>query len=236
KAHNNLGSALNGQGRHKEAEAAYRKAIRLEPDSATAHNDLGSALSGQGKHKEAEAARREAIRLKPDYAKAHHNLGNALRDRGKFEEAGKSFRRAAALFPDGSPLRQQSQQAIKGVEQLIELDALLADVLAGKARPASPPERLRLADLAQQPYRAHYATAASLYADAFAAAPRLAPPNRYNAACAAALAGSGQGKDADKLDSNDRALLRYGAFVWLLADLSAHKAALAGGDAKAADA
>jgi hypothetical protein len=160
----------------------------------------------------------------------------ALHGQGKFEESLKALRRAAALFPDGSPLRQQSQQAIKVLEQLIELDALLADVLAGKARPASPPERVRLAALAQQPYRACYATAAALYADAFAARPRLAPPNRYDAACAAALAGSGQGKDADRLDGDDRALLRYGAFVWLRAELSAHKAALTGGDAKAADA
>jgi cyanophycinase len=72
------------------------------------------------RHKEAEAALREAIRLKLDDAEAHFNLGNALRGQGKFEEALKAFRRAAALLPDGSPLRQQSQQAIKGLEQLIE--------------------------------------------------------------------------------------------------------------------
>ena len=32
RAHNNLGNALNGQGRHKEAEAEFREAIRLKPD------------------------------------------------------------------------------------------------------------------------------------------------------------------------------------------------------------
>src|SRR5262249_44251226 len=159
-----------------------REAIRLKPDYAEAHNNLGVALGGQGKLKEAEAACREAIRLKPDHAMAHTNLGVALRGQGKFEEALKSLRRAAALFPDGSPNRQHNQHATRTPETLTARDALLADALAGKARPASPPERLRLAALAQQPYRACYATAASLYADAFAARPRLAPPNRYNAA------------------------------------------------------
>jgi serine/threonine-protein kinase len=236
KIHTNLGCALNSQGKHKEAEAEHGEAIRLNPDFAEAHSNLGVALADQGKHKEAAEALREAIRRKPDLAQAHYILGVALHGQGKFEEALKSFRRAAPLYPDDSPLRQRAQQAIKFAEQLIELDALLADVMAGKARPASPVARVRLADLAQQPYRAYYATAASLYADAFAANLGLAPPNRYNAARAAALAGAGQGKDTHKLDVNGRVFLRCQAFVWLLADLSAHNAALSSGDSKAADA
>src|SRR5262249_7904186 len=191
---------------------------------------LGKALGGQGRHKEAEAACREAIRLEPDLAEAHGGLGVALHGQGKFEEARKAFRRAAALFPDGSPLRQQSQQAIKGVERQIELDALLADVLAGKAQPASPPERLRLAALARQPYRARYATAAALYADAFAARPSLAPPNRYNAACAAAQAGTGQGKDAAKLGGSQRLALRRPALTWLRARLASWSRLFAQGE------
>ena len=44
---------------------------------------------------------------------------------------------------------------------------------------------------------------------------------RYNAACAAALAACGQGKDADKLDDKKRARLRRQALDWLRADLDA---------------
>src|SRR5262249_60068767 len=106
-------------------------------------------------------------------------------------------------------------------ERLIEVDARLTEVLAGKGEPPSPPERLRLAALARQPYRACYAAAASLYADAFAARPSLAPPNRYNAACAAALAGTGQGKDAARLGGSQRLALRRQALTWLRADLAA---------------
>ena len=45
--------------------------------------------------------------------------------------------------------------------------------------------------------------------------------NRYNAACAAALAGSGQGKDDPPLDDETKAQWRKQAIDWLKADLTA---------------
>ena len=44
--------------------------------------------------------------------------------------------------------------------------------------------------------------------------------NRYNAACAAALAGCGQGKDEPPLDEPARARWRKQAIDWLKADLA----------------
>jgi hypothetical protein len=65
---------------------------------------------------------------------------------------------------------------------------------------------------------------AALYADSFAADPQLAgdlpTAHRYDAACAAALAGAGQGADAGKLDAKERARLRQQALDWLKADLA----------------
>jgi len=46
---------------------------------------------------------------------------------------------------------------------------------------------------------------------------------RYDAACAAALAGCGQGKDADQSDDKERARLRSQARQWLQADLAAYR-------------
>jgi serine/threonine-protein kinase len=64
-----------------------------------------------------------------------------------------------------------------------------------------------------------------LYEEAFAAEPKLAEDpsssNRYNAACAAALAGCGQGVNADKIDARARGRLRRQALDWLQADRSA---------------
>jgi hypothetical protein len=69
-----------------------------------------------------------------------------------------------------------------------------------------------------------YAASVRFYEDAFAADAKLAdnPGNghRYNAACAASLAGCGQGQDADKLDEKERARLRQRALEWLRADLA----------------
>jgi len=51
--------------------------------------------------------------------------------------------------------------------------------------------------------------------------------NRYAAACAAALAGSGQGEDTAKLDDKEKARLRGQALTWLKADLAARVKQLA---------
>src|SRR5207244_7349531 len=65
------------------------------------------------------------------------------------------------------------------------------------------------------------------YKAAFANTPKLADDlhfqHRYNAACAAALAGCGQGKDADQSDARERARLRRQALDWLRADLTAYR-------------
>jgi hypothetical protein len=69
-----------------------------------------------------------------------------------------------------------------------------------------------------------YAASARLYADAFAAEPKLAADlnaeHLYNAACSAALAAAGQGEDAAKLDDKEKARLRKQALAWLRADLA----------------
>jgi hypothetical protein len=71
--------------------------------------------------------------------------------------------------------------------------------------------------------RQRYTTAARFYAEAFAEEPSLATEtrtaHRYNAACAAALAAAGQGKDAADLGAVERAYLHRRALTWLRADL-----------------
>jgi hypothetical protein len=56
--------------------------------------------------------------------------------------------------------------------------------------------------------------------------------HRYNAACAAARASSGQGKDANKLDEKERARLRQQALDWLRADLTCWAKTLDEGNAQ----
>jgi serine/threonine-protein kinase len=109
----------------------------------------------------------------------------------------------------------------------------LAEVSAGRKKPASPGETVELAWFCQQPYKQLHAAAAGFYAEAFAAdaklAENLAAQHRYSAARAAVLAGTGQGKDADTLDSDERTRWRMQALDWLRADLATWSKGLEGG-------
>jgi hypothetical protein len=106
----------------------------------------------------------------------------------------------------------------------VELDGKLAAIQEGKEKAASDGERLALAQLCLLPSRMRYASASRFYAEAFAHDAKLADDmqaqHRYNAACSAALAGCGQGRDASELDDKERARLRRKAVLWLRADLA----------------
>jgi serine/threonine-protein kinase len=93
--------------------------------------------------------------------------------------------------------------------------------LAGKHRPRDNDERVALLGACQ--FKGLYRTAAGLYADAFAADPKLAEKaeSRFRAARCAALAGCGGGSDAGQLSTAERARWRREAREWLRADLAA---------------
>jgi serine/threonine-protein kinase len=150
-------------------------------------------------------------------------LGHALRQQGEFREALKEFRRGHELGSKSPGWSHPSAEWVRECERLVELDGKLSGFLDHKATPASPVERVELAGLCVA--KRLTSAAARFYAEGFAAQPQLAEDrrtiHRYNAACAAALAGCGQGTDADKLDAGERARLRGQALDWLRADLVA---------------
>jgi serine/threonine protein kinase/Flp pilus assembly protein TadD len=228
--HYNLGKAQFDKGRLDDAAAEFREAIRLKADYADAHLNLGSALGRKGRHDEAAAEFREVTRLQPNNPLAHCNLGHALRQQGNFREALAELRRGHELASKSPRWRYPSDRWVRQCERLVDLDGQLPGFLAGTATPAGPDERIELAKLCTLK-RLHHA-AARFYAEAFGAEPKLAErldAHRYNAACAAALAGCGQGKDADKLDDKERARLRREALGWLQAELTACGRLLEGG-------
>jgi tetratricopeptide (TPR) repeat protein/serine/threonine protein kinase len=223
-AHNNLGAALGAQGKLGEAVAEFRQAIALDPKLAMAHNNLGNALREQGKPDEAVAYYRKAIALKPDYAEAHCSLGEVLAQQGEFRQALEEHRRGHELGSKRPGWPYPSAQWVRQAERLVELDAKLPSILKGETKPANTGECVELALMCAL-YKKLNRAAADLFAQAFAEQPQLAedlgPQHRYNAACAAALAGCGQGKDADQSDAKERTRLRRQALDWLRADLAA---------------
>ena len=121
-------------------------------------------------------------------------------------------------------VRRELDELRNSDPQVAALDARLNAVLKGEETPYDDAERLQLAWHAFVTKSLH-ARAVRLYAEALANDPRLAVDRRaqyaYNAACAAALAASGQGKDDPPADDAAKAKLRKQAREWLQAELSA---------------
>ena len=132
-----------------------------------------------------------------------------------------AIRKADQLLPSHPGIRANLRRA----QRWLELDGQLPDILAGKASPAGPTEQLELAAFCVS-YKEHYRAAAGFFADAFRAEPKLAgdlnAQNRYHAACAAALAAAGRGRDAGRLPERVVLTLRRQALRWLRADLAAY--------------
>ncbi len=227
--YSNLGKIRSEQGKHAEAEAAFRKAIQLKPDYALAHCNLGYSLRDQGKLAEAEAAFRKAIELDPKDADARYLLGFTLQDQEKFREALQAIRRGHELGSRQPGSIYHSTETLRKAESFADLNARLPALQKEQEKPKDARERLALAQLCQL-HKKLFVASARWYREAFAAAPRLADDlnagHRYNAACAAALAGCGQGRDADKLDAKERARLRQQALDLLRADLEAYRQVL----------
>jgi serine/threonine-protein kinase len=221
-AHTNLGLALAAKGRLDEAIACSRKAIALDPKLVQAHYILGILLVAKGRADDAIASYRKAIALDPGYAEAHCNLGHALQRQGRFAQALAALKRGHLLGRKRPDWRYPSARWVRQCRRLLELETKLAAVLAGTVRLEGPGQRLDFARICASKQR--HAAAARLFAEAFQRQPKLASDlageQRYNAACAAALAAAGKGIDAGKLDAKEKARLRGQALVWLRADLA----------------
>lgn len=108
---NELGNLLLKQGRRKEAEVRYARAVKLDKDFAAAWNNLGVVRYALGRKSEAKLAYRKAVAIQPNYALAWYNLAVVL-DAGNFyTEAIRAYERAFALDPGLLDVRRNPQVA-----------------------------------------------------------------------------------------------------------------------------
>jgi tetratricopeptide (TPR) repeat protein len=106
---NNLGYNLLMQGRHEEASAQFREALRLDPASVVARNNLGLAVAS----KPGEAVLHwQSV---SDPATAHSNLAALLIEQGKYEQARQEIK--AALDYNGN-----HPAALKNLRLVAQLD------------------------------------------------------------------------------------------------------------------
>jgi tetratricopeptide (TPR) repeat protein len=102
------------QGRYDEAEAAYRRAISINPRYAMAWAFLGDLLRDHGeRYEEAEAAYRKVSELDPHNAWPWARLAELLHDRlGRYGEAEAGYRHALEIAPDDSWLHGKLGQLL----------------------------------------------------------------------------------------------------------------------------
>jgi serine/threonine-protein kinase len=216
-----IGSALVDRGEWDLAIAEFREAVQCAPKTQFAHHRLAAGLFEEGRIGDALTSCGEAIRLDPGFGPGFATQGHILMAMGDFEAAAASFRQ---YRPGPAHTRERlSAEALTGqATRMIALDARLPALLRGEDRPSGASESVEFARLCG--FRQHFARSARLWADAFSAQPETADDirveNRYAAACSAALAGSGKGRDNPAPDEPARARLRSQALGWLEAELA----------------
>jgi len=97
--HFNRGNALAARGLHADAEAAYREALRLEPQDFQAMSNLADCLRQLGRPDEAIALYGAALAVQPGEAQLHANLSAALHAAGRFDDGVASLRRLLEIDP-----------------------------------------------------------------------------------------------------------------------------------------
>jgi Tfp pilus assembly protein PilF len=90
------------QGRIRDADDLYRRAVKLHPDSWEAHNNMGLFLRAQNRYDDAAQEFQRVIQLTPDNAPAYLNLGAALFENGKLDEAETMFEKTIDQQPSSN--------------------------------------------------------------------------------------------------------------------------------------
>ena len=94
------GSILNVQGKTAEAEAAFKKALDLEPESQQALLALAQLYATAGKREEALAELKRAIDKEPTNVGALTLTGMLQSEAGRHEEARRAYEKALAAQPN----------------------------------------------------------------------------------------------------------------------------------------
>ncbi len=130
-------------GRPAEAEAAYRAALKIDPDFTPARANLAVFLAERGRADEAERLLREGLAREPRIGELHYSLGLLLAERQRLAEAADALDQAARLLPQRPRVhynlglaRQQlgqpkpAEAALRKARELDPGDAAIAYALA----------------------------------------------------------------------------------------------------------
>ena len=163
-----LGKAHADAGDDPKAEACYREALAIAPDSAFAQlpYNFGNVLARQGRWAEAEASYAKAVAVAPHHLAARNNYGIALARQGKFEAAFAQFDEALRLKPDSADTHLNYGIALAGKGDLSRAVESLTRAL--QLKPQSAEAHAQLAEVLMkqgrpEPARQHAAEAERLW-------------------------------------------------------------------------
>jgi tetratricopeptide (TPR) repeat protein len=101
RAYVNMGLALDGAGKRREAVKVYERAIQVNPRDVLAYCHLGFLEHTLGDNDRAMQLYQQALAIDPDSPQAHYNLGLAFAEARIFQEALREWEAAARADPDG---------------------------------------------------------------------------------------------------------------------------------------
>jgi tetratricopeptide (TPR) repeat protein len=101
----------------ERAEAAYRRALELDPTLANAITNLGNLMYRRGNIDEAENFYIRALQVDPEQPEAFYNLGFLLYDRGDTPAAVLNFKRALRSDPAFADAHFNLAMALSDLEQ-----------------------------------------------------------------------------------------------------------------------
>lgn len=153
-----LGNVLIDMQRMPEAEAAFCRAVEIDPSYALAHYNLGIAYMASNKDDEAERAFRRALENAPNLVEARINLGAVLFGAKRFAEATGVLTEALAIDPKRASVYRELgrlmiatsryAQAEEYFREAVRLDPMDANAHNGLAAALMRQERPEEAEIA----------------------------------------------------------------------------------------
>jgi serine/threonine-protein kinase len=234
-SHNGIGLIRTETGKPADAVVSFESALAVQqtlvqghPDSPEFASELGATLNNlaiidlnakrfveaRDRLRQAVEWQRRALASNPAHPQYRQFMANHLND----------LIVAARALGDFTGLAEAERQLLELRETdpaMAAFDARLKAIVKGEQRPKDVRERLQFAQRAYDLTR--FAATTRLWQEALELEPRLGDDrqaqHRYNAACAAARAGCGQGKDDPHPSDDRKTKLRQQALDWLNAEL-----------------
>lgn len=138
-AYYQIGRSRQAQGHLAGAEAAYGKALAIDPENVDAMNALGALYAERGELERAAEIYKRVVELSPKRAYLYNNIGYALHLQGRHVEAIEALQQAVTIDP-GYERAWVNLQNIARKAGMAEVAALAAQHLL--VRPGSLPTML----------------------------------------------------------------------------------------------